>query len=344
MELRMDLDLAALQHAWPLPTPWQIAPLTRGTNNRVLRVATPAGDYILRVYGNHADSQRLDFEYAIVAQLQASLPFALPVPLPTTAGEPYMRVVTGSGEGLAALTTLIPGEHAHAGDLEQARAGGEALGMLDAALASLQSPGPGEGISWRSSGDLAHCHALVPDPQAALGELPIGVDERRRLLERFGWLMAHLPGLYETLPQQIVHEDFDMSNVLLDGARVSGVLDFEFCSRDVRMMDLTVAINWWPLDYFGTGGEWPIIQALAAGYAEHVTLHDDEIAALPLLIEFRAFTSLIHRLGRYRQGLNSMESVVQRVEAALERVDWLRANGEQLVGSVRQVFEGKAQG
>ncbi len=337
----MDLDLAALQHAWPLPTPWQIDLLARGTNNRVLRVATPAGEYILRVYGNHADARRLGFEHAVIAHLQAArLPFALPVPIPTTAGEPYMRVATGSSEGLAALTRLILGEHPRAGDLEQARAGGGALGMLDLALASLESPG--EGVSWRSLGDLTHCHALVPDPPAALGELPIGVDGRRRLLERYEWLMSHLPGLYETLPQQIVHEDFDMSNVLLDGVRVSGVLDFEFCSRDVRVMDLTVAINWWPLDYFGTGGEWPIIQALIAGYAEHVTLLDDEIAALPLLIEFRAFTSLIHRLGRYRQGLNSLESVVQRVEAAMERDNWLRANGERLVGSVRQVFEGKA--
>ncbi len=51
----MDLNLAALQHAWRLPTPWQIDPLVRGTNNRVLRVVTPAGEYILRAYGNHAD-------------------------------------------------------------------------------------------------------------------------------------------------------------------------------------------------------------------------------------------------------------------------------------------------
>lgn len=340
--LQMDLDLAALQHAWALPTPWQIQPLTRGTNNRVLRMATPAGEYILRVYSNHADLKRLRFEYGILASLQAAhLPFALPAPIPTTAGELYMRVAVEGSEGLAELTTFIPGEHPRVGDVEQAHAGGEALGMLDLALASLESPDPGDGVSWRSSGDLAHCHVLVPDPPAAFGELPIGEDVRRRLLKHYDWLMARLPSLYETLPQQIVHEDFDMSNVLLDRARVTGVLDFEFCGRDLRVMDLTVAINWWPLDYFGTGGEWPIIDALVAGYAEHLTLSDGEIAALPLLIQFRAFTSLIHRLGRYRQGLSSLESVVQRVNAAVERADWLHMNGERLVGSVRQVFEGK---
>ena len=333
----MDLDFGALQLAWPIPGPWEWHPLTRGTNNHVLLVETPAGGYVLRIYGNHADLDRLHFEHAVLCQLHAvRLPFAVPVPVPTVAGELHTRVVTGNSEGLAMLTAHIPGEHPRAGDLEQARAGGEALGLLDVALDDLTSLAPDDGISWRTTGDLAHCHPFVPEPHAAFRELPVSEHARQRLVQGYEWLMEHVPDAYATLPKQIIHEDFDMSNVLLDSAHVTGVLDFEFCGRDVRLMDLTVALNWWPLDYFGTGGEWPIIDALAAGYMNHVTLTDDEIASLPLLVRFRAYTSLIHRLGRYRQGLSSLESVINRAYAAVERQNWLHAHGDQLIAHVRQ--------
>lgn len=339
----MDLDLAALQRAWLLPGPWQFHPLARGTNNQALLVETPVGSYVLRVYGNHAVVGRLRFEHAILTQVhEARLPFAVPVPLPTAAGELYARVETANGVGLACLTAHIPGEHPRGGDLGQARACGEALGMLDVALAARKSLAPGDGVSWRSSGDLAHCHPLVLDPLAAFRELPVADDARRRLVDGYEQVTAQIPALYATLPQQIVHEDFDMSNVLLEGERVMGVLDFEFCGSDLRVMDLTVALNWWPLDSFGTGDEWSIIRALATGYAHYVMLAEEEIAALPLLTHFRAYTSLIHRLGRYRQGLSSLESVVNRVNAALEREDWLHTNGEQLVEHVRRAFKGRS--
>lgn len=340
---QVDLDLATFQRAWPLSGPWQARPLSRGTNNEVLLVETPAGSYILRVYGNHADLGRLRFEHSVMTWLQGvRLPFAVPVPLPTARGELYVCVESASGVRLASLTAHIPGEHPHGGDLAQARAGGEALGLLDVALGSMTSLAPRDGVSWRSSGDLAHCHPLVPEPLAAFRELPVAEDARRRLVAGYEWVMEHMPGIYATLLQQVIHEDFDMSNVLMDGERVTGVLDFEFCGRNVRAMDLAVALNWWPVNTLGTGDEWPIICALAMGYARYVTLTEEETAALPLLIHFRAFTSLIHRLGRYRQGLNSIESVVQRIDAALEREDWLYTNSQQLVECVRQAFEGKA--
>ena len=340
-EQQVDLDLTILQWAWRLPEPWQIHPLARGTNNQALRVQTPAGDYILRVYSNHADLARLRFEQAVLAYLDGvGLPFAVPVPLSTEEGQLYARVEAGDSEGLATLTALIPGEHPSVGDHEQAFAGGAALGMLDVALAGLTSLAQDEGVNWRSSGDLTHCHPLVPDPPMAFRKLPVAEDARERLVERYEWLMVRIPTLYAALPRQIVHEDFDMSNVLLEGTRVTGVLDFEFCGRDVRVMDLAVALIWWPLAHFGTGDEWAVIRTLTEGYAHHVRLTEEEIAALPLLFQFRAYTSLIHRLGRHRQGLSSLEAVVSRVDAALEREDWLHVNGEQLVECVRQVFAG----
>jgi homoserine kinase type II len=331
--------LAALLGTWNVAAPRRLSPLAHGTNNLVLRVESPGADYVLRVYANHADLERLRFEHAVLSRLQAAhLPFAVPAPLLTSTGEYYARAATESGEALATLTSLIPGQPPRRDDLQQARAAGAAVALLDTALGQVEPAVAGQGVSWRSFGDLAHCHPLVPDPASALADLRVPPDARRRLVARYEWLMARIPGLYADLPQQLSHEDTDPGNLLMEGSLVTGVLDFEFCSRDLRAMDLTVALSWWPVAQFGTGDEWPIIQALAQGYAVHQRLDEAEIEATPLLFVLRGFTSLIHRLGRHRQGLSPLEAVTSRAYAALERDEWLQENGRRLVETVGEAF------
>jgi homoserine kinase type II len=333
------VDLALLQRDWGIEGPWRAEPLTRGTNNLVLHVETPTGSYVLRVYRNTTDAARLRFERAVLAQLTATrLPFALPTPIPTLDGAFFFAVKTEHGQSLATLTPYIPGQPPDRDNLDQATAAGEALGRLTLAMAQLDTPA--EGISWRSSGDLARCHPLVRDPPAAFAELPLSEDKRQRLISGYAWLNERILDLYATLPQQLVHEDFDPGNVLMEGTLVTGVLDFEFCARDLRVMDLTVALTWWPVRQYGTGAEWPIIAALARGYARRITLTNDELAALPALFRLRAYTSLIHRLGRSRQGLSTLEEALDRADAALNREDWVQSHHMQLIDVVHDAIGG----
>jgi homoserine kinase type II len=135
----------------------------------------------------------------------------------------------------------------------------------------------GEAISWRSYGDLQHCHPLVPDPAAAILQLPVETKVQQRLLTRYHRLLEQVPAIYGAMPQQLSHEDYAPLNILMEGERVTGVLDFEFCCRDLRVMDLTVALSWWPNAQFGTGDEWPIIDALSSVYARRCALADGRI-------------------------------------------------------------------
>jgi homoserine kinase type II len=327
------VDLALLERAWGVAGPWRAEPLARGTNNTVQRIESPTGPYVLRVYSNTTDTARLRFEREVLAHLtEARLPFALPTPLPTLDGAYFLAVETEHGKALATLTPYIPGQPPDRDDLDQTTAAGEALGRLTLAMARLDAPA--EGVSWRSSGDLARCHPLVPDPPAAFAETPLPSETRQRLISGYTWLIERMPGHYATLPQQLVHEDFDPGNVLMKGTHVTGVLDFEFCARDLRVMDLAVASTWWPVRHYGTGAEWPIIAALARGYARHITLTDDEIEALPTLFRLRAYTSLIHRLGRSRLGLSRLEDALDRAEAAINREDWVQRNHVRLIDVV----------
>ncbi len=327
------MDLRFLESVWGLSGPWHGEVLGNGTNNHVMRIETAGGRYVLRLYSNHTNEGRVEVELQILAMLAAQhLPFAIPSPVPTRQGEYYARIPTTDGEALAALTTWIPGDHPDDDDVAQAESAGEALGFLDQALAEIRLSASEALRTWRSYGDLAHCHPLVPDPPEAIASLPLPDELRQQLLERYAWLMEdRIPALYTQLPQQLMHEDYAPSNVLAQETRVTGVLDFEFCARDVRAMDLTVALSWWPVRVLGTGNEWPIIRAFTTGYARHVRLGADELAAVPVLYELRAYTSLIHRLGRYRQGLSLMSAVIERAQAAVERAAWLRATGDLLV-------------
>jgi homoserine kinase type II len=333
------LDLTPFQRAWPELLGGQAQPLTRGTNNRMYRVDAPVGPYVLRIAGTQVTPRRILFERVVVIQARALLPFALPIVLPTMQGDLYARVETAEGEALATLTPLIPGQAPQRADLAQAERAGEAIALLDEALTHVRLAHPEEATDWRSTGDLAHCHPLVPEPRAAIGELALPAETLRRLLADYDALLERLAPLYASLPRQLCHEDTDPSNLLMEGERVTGVIDWEFCALDLRPTDLVVALTWWPVERFGTGEEWPIIAALLRGYARHRSLHAAEVAAIPTLFQLRAYTSLIHRLGRQREGLSPMEHVLGRAQAALERADWLAANSERLIRLVDEALQ-----
>lgn len=329
----IEADLRAIGPIWNLAGPLSFQPVGGGTNNSVQLVETSAGNYyVVRLYRNHADPARLRFEHAVLIALASlGLPFAVPVPIPTSAGELFASLQTSQGEVAVTLTARIAGQPPASSNLEQAQAAGEVLGALDAALRRISGRLSDAGTSWRSYGDLEHCHPLVPDPYRGIDELPLISQSKQRLLEGYRQLGRRIPSLYASLPQQLSHEDYAPSNILMLGQHVTGVLDFEFCSTDLRAMDLTVALSWWPGRLFGTGDEWPILHAFASGYGRSARLVAEEIAAIPALYRLRAYTSLIHRLGRYYQGLSPLGAVTERAYAALEREDWLARNEAQLL-------------
>ncbi len=331
--LELDSTLSGIGPIWNLSGPLSFQPVAGGTNNSVQLVETSSGSYVVRLYRNHTDPARLRFEHAVLTALETlQLPFAVPAPIPTNTGERYTWLKAGEGSNiLVTLTALIPGREPAGSDLEAADAAGEALGSLDLALGQIAVRLPDEDASWRSYGDLARCHPLVPDPYQGILQLPVTLQQRERLLAGYQRLTEAIPSLYGSLPQRLSHEDYAPSNILMDGSQVTGVLDFEFCSRDVRPMDLTVALSWWPDHTFGSGEEWPILEAFSRGYARKVQLSPGEIAAIPVLYQLRAYTSLIHRLGRYLQGLSPLEAVIGRAYAALEREDWLAGHQTRLL-------------
>ena len=138
---------------WPIPSPWTIRPQTGGINNDTRFVKTPAGSYILRIYGATRDLAKIHFELAVMAELSwQGLSFAVPAPMPSRSGDPI--VLTESGAP-ATLAPVIPGVPAERGSLPQAYPIGAALGELTEAFARVHVQAP---PGWRGTyGDLAPC-------------------------------------------------------------------------------------------------------------------------------------------------------------------------------------------
>ncbi|PJF47985.1 MAG: hypothetical protein D6709_02960 [Chloroflexi bacterium] len=329
------IELAAI---WDVPAGCVVCPLGRGYNNYLHRLCDSAGaplPYVLRVYGNHANPKYIQHEIAVLAQLAGQgLPFAVPAPIPTRRGELWALVDNGQSVRLMMLIPFIHGENPVVHDLGQAEGAGEAMAVLHAALARVESRGAG---APRPYIELDRVHPLVPDPfeaMRAVGSLASRVDVARvdAVLER---IYAHERQI-RALPQQLIHGDYITGNLLMDGPRVTAVLDFENCAFNPRGMDFAIAMDAWCWDAIGSGREQERIAALARGYARAGYLSDAEIALLPVMVLLRNANVLMHLIGRFLSNLSPYVDVASWLES-LARVDaWLTLYGEQLTSCVRQ--------
>jgi homoserine kinase type II len=257
-----DLDAAVVRTLagaavtiWPMTPSARLTPLTGGVNNLVFRVETAASPpRILRVYRNHADVDRVRHEVALRA---AASPFAVPTPLATHTGALIHTLQLENdplADALAVLWTEVAWTHPDPADHGQAEAAGVALGLLDTALAAID-PTTLPGRATLPLRDLRPRVSAPDNIEAALLQLPLPDEDTASFVDQLRLVEMQIPPLYTSLPQQLVHADIGPANILMDGARVSGVLDFEFALYDLRIADLLVPLSWWRPELFGTGAE-----------------------------------------------------------------------------------------
>jgi homoserine kinase type II len=291
----------------------------------------------LRIYQNTADTQRIRYEHTLLrALLQAGLPFDVPTPLATRQGETYMHLEADGDPAIAALFPVIAGAHPRRRNAAQARLSGEALAVLDAALARIRIDRPLPPLT--PYGDLEHVHPLVPDPLAMIARLAVGAGRQAQLRAFFEALLPNIPTLYGQLPQQIIHADYGRSNILLDRGRVRAILDFEFALPDLRAMDVAAAVWSFGIAPFRTARDWAVIEALAAGYGQQQPLSSSEVTAIPTLLRLREATSLVHWVGRLQQGLTTVDDITERVEDALYVDRWLGLHATELVQRIERAM------
>ncbi|HWI60920.1 MAG TPA: phosphotransferase [Symbiobacteriaceae bacterium] len=309
---------------WGLSSPWRVRPAEAGTNNQTLVVEAGGERYILRVYQNTADRQRILYEHRLLSQLEAQgLPFAVPAPVPAVAGDTLVPV----DGGVAALFRWIDGEAPERRSLYDARLCGAALGVLDRALAAVD-PGPAVTAPYT---DLRRTHPLVPAPEAVPGLIPGLRAEERRSLGALISTVESVASVVATLPRQVIHADYCRPNVLLASGRVTGILDFEFATCDARLCDYAVGLHQFAFMTWGTGEEWPLLEAFSGGYRSALALSPAELQALPSALLLVRVGSLLHWTGRMLQGLAGPERLLELAQNLLALERWLAIHGARLL-------------
>lgn len=318
MDLRAStVDVRPVLAAYALDAPLTLFELPQqGANNTMAGVHSADGSFVLKRFDAPDDGARLAYQHRLLGWLgEHTLPFAVPVPLAARDG----RRLVDYDQQRYALYPFLPGRQCDANSLAQLRAFGAGLGELHQVLASYpRERAPG---LW-SYDQLEQIHELVPDPYG-LTPAAVGLEPGPAVDALCSWWRDELARLrpfvehrYPVLPQQVIHGDYDPSNTLFDGDRLTAILDFEFALPGVRAMDLAAGLHWTLRPEQATL-DWPAVDALIGGYGAVVELGSVEQEALPELMRLRNVATGIWWLGRFQRNGTAARMV--------ERLAWTRS-------------------
>lgn len=287
---------------------------------------------MLRIYDTHKDIDKIQFEHAILRQLAAlHLPFRVPAPVCTKNGDTVVQLPENEGK-YACLFEYIEGDSPAEDEADFFDAFGKASGVLSAVLADVD---PGRAPVYRPYYELRQSYPLCspevihewclnpPEPFRDLGK------ELELLYEAYENIADSLVDL-KRLPHQLVHGDLNASNLLVqteDHSRVAALLDFEFCTMDVRAMEPAVILS----GLVGHAQEQAAVREFWQGFSRVIELSAAEVSAIPVLMLLRKIDVFLHFVSRYLEGTDEARVVRKQIELLAAELSQLSASTAQMM-------------
>jgi homoserine kinase type II len=267
-------ELSAWLKRYAIGTLTDLQGIAAGIENTNYFVATSHGRFVLTLF-ERLSAAELPFYLNLMAHLARH---GIPCPAPIAdRGDKYLGTLNGKP---ATIVTCLPGA-----PIATPRAGhcGQVGAMLgDMHLAGKSYSGKLENPRgprwWREA-----AREVAPFLDATRSELlasELDFQARHRDLD---------------LPRGAVHADLFRDNVLFEGERIGGVIDFYFAGIDAFLFDVAVTVNDWCVDQEGEIDA-ERAQALIAAYRRVREFTDDEKRAWPVLLRAAALRFWLSRL------------------------------------------------
>jgi homoserine kinase type II len=274
--------------------------IATGIENTNYFVSTSRGRYVLTLF-EKLTANELPFYLGLMAHLAHH---GMPCPQPiANVDNAYLGTLNGKP---AAILTCVPGRDLAVVDNSHCAAIGALLAELHIAGQSYAVPMPNpRGPQWWT----AALPKVLPFLDTATADL-LNAEVRYQSTRDFG-----------ALPRGVIHADLFRDNVLWDGTRVGGIIDFYFACNDMLLYDVAITVNDWcagadhTLDAART-------RALLDAYHQVRPLTGDERAAWPALLRagaLRFWVSRLYDMHLPRPGLLTHAKDPRHFQRALEQ-------------------------
>jgi homoserine kinase type II len=292
--------------------------------------------YILRIYNNGNDSNRVRFEHLILKELsKMNLSFQTPTPL-LSLKDNISHVLLSDGAE-ASMFEIIPGVLPK---LAMTKEVGSACGELCEAMGEIvlrkeeksQCSTPPYYELYAVHHAIQNKHEIFFSriEESDFDDFRIEINEIKEEITFLEELIASLLKLQ--LPIQLIHGDLHYDNILADlsNNQVTGILDFEFVAYDWKAMELAICLSKYageedPFTYF-----FPFIE----GYLSNSSLTQEEIKVIPDLIILRILSNVVYFVGRIIAKEDDMITLTKRLRNYLNRIQWIKASRDRIVSKL----------
>ncbi len=259
---------------YPLGELLELKGIASGITNTNYFVTTTTGRYVLTLFEKNA-ADELPYFLDLMSYL-AEHDIPCPAPIRTHDGK-NLGFLNGKP---AALVSCLPGRSIEQPSVLHCGEIGKVLAQMHIAGASFgKTMSNPRGREWR----LHTAEAVMPmldGESAALLKSELQFQTRNAL---------------PVLPEGVIHADLFRDNVLFDGDKLGGLIDFYYACNDALLYDLAIAVNDWCIEADGCLDE-TRLAALLAGYEAIRALTAAEKSAWPVMLRIAALRFWLSRL------------------------------------------------
>lgn len=248
--------------------------IASGIENTNYFVTTSNGRFVLTLFEKLATSE-LPFYLNLMSHLARHA-----IPCPSPVANRHNQFLSELNGKPACIVSRLSGKSLIHPEVIHCAAIGEMLGRLHNAARDFAETMP-------------NSHDAIWRARAAQQVTPFLSPQDLALLE--SEVAFHGKYTLAALPQGVIHADLFRDNVLFDGARIGGLIDFYFACNDSLLYDVAITVNDWCMGADSTLDE-ARTQALLQAYHAVRPLQKEEQAAWPIALRAAALRFWLSRL------------------------------------------------